>query len=162
MNVSAKKLHSCNYRAYSRNKEEAPIKYADLNTENYHDGKMCNISESGMYFESGNNSLRRGSEVCIKMVDSADIHSPEACDGYRAEVMWCRKISENKTDPSYGVGVRFMLNICDQCGKTVPYTEIQRTDDFLFLCPTCFQRLKSLPDGKLKGTLENYLMGNVI
>lgn len=155
--------YSCNYRAYPRDRQEAPIRYADLNKEEYHDAQMYNISEGGMYFESNHNSLRPGTEVCIKMVNySPVIHPAEAREGYRAEVMWCRKMPQNGSAPRYGVGVRFMVNTCDHCGKNVSYSDMHRTDNFLFLCSDCLNRLKTLPDGKLRGTIENYLMGNVI
>jgi hypothetical protein len=163
MDSAAKTPYSCNYRAYCRDNRESPIQYANLNTEKYHDAKMYNISEGGMYFESSQNSLRRGSEVHIRVTDySPDIYGPSARDGYRAEVMWCRKILKEGAQSCYGVGVRFMVNTCDHCGGTFSYSEIHRTDDFLFLCPDCLTRLRTLPDGKLRGTIENYLMGNVL
>lgn len=57
---------ACNYRAYTRDHCESPIRYAMFDTEAYREAKMYNKSEGGMYFESESNTLRPGSELCIK------------------------------------------------------------------------------------------------
>lgn len=87
---------------------------------------------------------------------------PEANDGYRAEVVWCRKIKEGAAKPRYGVGVRFTVNICDQCGRKVSYQKIRKTDKLVLLCSDCFEKLENLSEGKIKESVENYLIGNVI
>ena len=154
---------ACNYRAYTRDNCESPIRYAMSDAETYRDAKMYNKSEGGMYFESESNTLRPGSELCIKMVNySHALHEPEAHDGYRAEVVWCRKIKEGAATPRYGVGVRFTLNVCDKCGSKVSYQNIRKTDKLVFLCSDCFETLEKLSDGKIKESVENYLIGNVI
>ncbi len=149
-------------RAFHRNYHEARIIYAIYGTEEFVDAKMHNSSEGGMYFESDRN-LPAGSEICIKLADySLDRHSPEARDGYRAEVVWCRKVFKADQNSCYGVGVRFIVNICDKCGEKVSYTEIHRTDEFVFLCPTCRRYIEALSGEKIKETVANYLLGNVI
>jgi len=154
---------SHNYRAFSRNDREASIIYAFHNTDKYYSAKMRNSGAGGMYFESEHNSLRRGSDIWIKMVDySADAHGDNAREGYRAEVAWCRKMTDKDDTPCYGVGVRFMVDTCDHCGGKFSHREIHKTDDLLFLCSSCLQQFRSLPDGKIKGSVEQYLMGNVI
>ncbi len=154
---------SPNYRAFYRDHRDAPIIYALYDTSEYHTARMRNCSAGGMYFESDHNSLTQGAELWIKMVDySPDVHGHEAPqEGYRGEVMWCRKISDGNS-PCYGVGVRFMVDRCDRCGERVPHAEMHKTDDLLFLCSTCLGDLDSLPDGKIKRDVENYLMGNVV
>lgn len=152
---------SQNYRAFSRENRDAPIVYAFYGTEKYYTARMRNNSQGGMYFESEHNSLRRGSDIWIRMVDySPGVHGSEMREAYRAEVMWCRKI--RKDNPCYGVGVRFMMDTCDHCGGKFSHTEIHKTDDLLFLCSKCLEELKTLPDGKIKCSVENYLMGNVL
>lgn len=153
---------SQNYRAFSRDDREAQIVYALHNTDKYYSGKMLNSSAGGMYFESEHNSLRRGTDIWIKMVDSsADVHgNDDRVKEYRAEVVWCRKTMDGRV-PCYGVGVRFMVNTCDQCGGKFSHEDIHKTDDLLFLCSSCIRKLKSMP-GNVKGSVEQYLMGNVI
>ncbi|MDM8526532.1 PilZ domain-containing protein, partial [Desulfococcaceae bacterium HSG8] len=147
-------------RAFQRDYNEARITYAIYGTENFVDAEVLNTSEGGMYFESGHD-LHPGSEICIKMRDySPDTHGPEACDGYRAEVMWCRKIFKGDTT-CYGVGVRFIVNVCDKCGEKVAYNDIHKTDNFVFLCSNCFKYVDNLSDENKK-RVEDYLIGNVI
>lgn len=154
---------ACNYRAFTRDHCESTIRYAMFDTETYREAKMYNKSDGGMYFESESNSLRPGSELCIKLVNySTAVHEPEAHDGYRAEVVWCRKIKEGAAAPRYGVGVRFTLNVCDRCGRKVSYQDIRKTDKLVFLCSDCFEMLENLSEGMIKESVENYLMGNVI
>jgi hypothetical protein len=153
---------ACNYRAYIRDHCESPIRYSTGDSEMYRDAKMYNKSEGGMYFESENNTLRPGSELCIKMVNYSPALEPEAHDGYRAEVVWCRKIKEGAAASRYGIGVRFTLNVCDRCGGKVSYRKMRKTDKLVFLCSDCFETLERLSEGKIKESVENYLIGNVI
>ncbi|MDM8524862.1 PilZ domain-containing protein [Desulfococcaceae bacterium HSG8] len=157
MEAAGKK--TCNYRAHCRDNHEASIRYSNLNAVDYHEAKMYNISDSGMYFESEHNGVHRGSEIFIKVPENRDVYTR---DGYRAEVMWCREIPKDGAGACYGIGVRFVVNRCDHCGEKFPHREIHKTDNFLFLCSDCLRRLENLPGGKLKGSVENYLMGNVI
>jgi len=155
-------IASNNGRAFPRNCYAARIRYAVYNTENFIDATLCNSSEGGMYFES-DTDIQPGTEICIRMTDySPDIHGPEAREGYRAEVMWCRKVFKEENRSCYGVGARFIVNVCDKCGEKVLYSDIHRTDNFLFLCSACFKRLGSMSGKKIKEDVENYLMGNVL
>lgn len=153
-----------NYRAFSRKDCEVQILYALHKTDRYYAAKMYNSSTAGMYFESEHNGLKRGADICIRMADyKPDVHGPEIRNGYRAEVRWCSKVPEEAGGSRYGFGVRFMVNTCDSCGITVAYSEIHKTDKLLFLCPDCFRKLEELSGGeKIKESIENYLIGNVI
>lgn len=150
-------------RAFERFGIEGRITYCLHNTEKYFNAKMVNTSEGGMYFES-EVEIQPGSDIYITLEDpSPAIQGLAEYDGYRAEVMWCRKLYDKETERSYyGVGVRFMVNTCGQCGETVPYKDIHKTLDFLFLCTDCMNQLQGLSDGKIKSALENYLIGNVL
>ncbi len=149
-------------RAFERDYCEVRIRYAIYNTEKYLDAKMQNSSEGGMYFQS-ESELHPGSEICIHRADySPEIHGSAACKGYRAEVMWCRRLFNKDDNTScYGVGVRFIVNTCEKCGETVAYSDIHRTDDFVFLCSKCLENIEKLPDGD-KQCLNKYLIGNVL
>lgn len=149
-------------RAFPREKCETCIKYAACDTDNFVEAIMHNSSEGGMYFESAR-ALRTGSEICIRRADySPDIHGPEACDGYRAEVMWCRETEGGDGASSYGIGVRFIVNVCDKCGDKVSYSDIRRTPDFMFLCVGCLRQLEDMPGEKLRPSVTKYLIGNVL
>lgn len=148
-------------RAFERTCCEVRITYAVYGTQNFIDAKMCNSSEGGMYFESDHN-IPPGSEIWIRRSDySPQVHGIEASDGYRAEVMWCRRIYKEDGASCYGLGVRFIVNVCDKCGETVSYSDIHRTEDFVFLCSDCIRYMGAM-SGENKKQVEKYLMGNVI
>ncbi len=148
-------------RAFDRNDCKARIKFAQFNSDKYVNAVMHNNGDGGMYFES-NDSVDPGSDIFIKIIDfNPGDHTPEARNGYRAEVMWCRKVFKEGVSV-YGVGVKFMVNMCDHCGEKVLYSEINKTDEYVFLCDDCFERYDSLRDSYIKQTMEDYLIGNVI
>lgn len=162
-------------RAYSRNAYEAPIMYANYDTENYYHAKMCNSGLGGMYFES-ERALQPGSDICIKMENhSSDESGPEAFKAYRAKVKWCKKIDKSETS-CYGIGIQYLAkshtvyggNVhgltcsCDLCGEKVPSGEILENEDFVCLCINCFNYLEELPEGNIKESIKQFLIGNVI
>ena len=162
-------------RAYSRNAYDAPIMYANYDTENYYHAKMYNSSAGGMYFES-DHSIKPKSDICIKMINyRADTSGPEAYKAYRAKVRWCKKIDKDDTS-CYGIGIQYLVkshtvyggNVhgstfsCDLCGEKMSSGEIQETDDFICLCMNCFKYLDELPEGNIKESIKEFLTGNVI
>jgi hypothetical protein len=162
-------------RAYSRDTYEAPIMYANYDTENYYSAKVYNNSQGGMYFES-DSPIKPEADICVKMVNySPDTSGPEAYKAYRAIVRWCKKI--DKEDSSrYGIGIQYLAkshtvyggsvhgstHSCDLCGEKEPSEKIYETDDFICLCITCYKHLESLPEGKTKESIKRFLSGNVI
>jgi DNA-directed RNA polymerase subunit RPC12/RpoP len=154
-------MFSVSRRAFPRNNCAVKIIFSIHPSKKLFTANMYNDSEGGMYFES-NFVLEPGTDLIIKRDDFDPIkHGSEALKGYRAEVVWCESVGRNGGS-LYGVGVRFIMNVCSQCGKTVAYTDIQKTNAFLFLCPDCFRMLEAMRDGKMKNCIENYLIGNVI
>ena len=153
----SKKDNALNYRAFQRIPCEVSIMYSYIDSENYSSAKMVNCGVGGMYFEV-EKPVRSGKDIYIKLMDSRTVISElDDTDCYRAEVLWCRQNGD-----SYGVGVRFVTNICQQCGEKIPSREICRTDDFVYLCTPCSTQLAMLHDGKIKESIENYLIGNVV
>jgi len=150
-------------RAFQRETCQARIFYSDYgNKKQLFEAQLYNASEGGMYFEAAD-SVQPGADLFIKLSDcSSELQGIESYDGYRAEVMWCRKIYKEDTAGCYGVGVRFMVNTCSHCGEKVAYSDIHKTDSFLFLCSRCLKHLQMLPDGKLKDSVEKFLLGNVV
>ena len=162
-------------RAYSRNAYEAPIMYADYDTENYYHAKMYNSSLGGMYFEA-DHAIKPKSDICIKMINyRPDTSGPEAYKAYWAKVRWCKKIDKEETS-RYGIGIQYLVKshtvyggsvhgstyACDLCGEQVPSGEIHETDDFVWLCIDCFKYIEALPEGKIKESIKDFLAGNVI
>jgi len=40
--------------------------------------------------------------------------------------------------------------------------EILENEDFVYLCINCFNYLEDLPEGKIKESIKEFLIGNVI
>jgi hypothetical protein len=51
---------------------------------------------------------------------------------------------------------------CDLCGENAIYGELHGKKDFVYLCSECFKQLEVLSNGKVKESIENFLIGNVI
>jgi len=157
-------------RAGNRSVYEAPIMWADFNTENYYPAKTFNSSEGGMYFES-DYAPKTKINIRIKTLNYLpNTNGPEAYKFYEAKVKWCRDLPT--TDASrYGVGVQYLVksqNIegtdypCSLCGEIIPYGKIHSVEEFVYLCSHCFNHYKSLPDGMIKKSIKDFLIGNVI
>ena len=157
-------------RLGERNCYETPIIWADFNTENYCRGKTCNCSHSGMCFET-DCAAKTDTNIRIKILNYLpNTNGPEAFRLYEAKVKWCQDLPV-KDAPRYGIGVQYLVksqNIegpdyqCSLCGDIIAYGEIQRIEEFVYLCGPCFKHYQSLPDGVLKKNVMDFLIGNVI
>jgi hypothetical protein len=136
---------------------------------------MYNSSLGGMYFES-EGALQPGSDIRIKMVThSSEYPGSEALETCRARVKWCQK--RNKSGIScYGIGIKYIDKSytfcsghsrgircsCDFCGQKVPPDKILEIEDLVYLCQSCFNYFKDLPEGRIKESIKEFLIGNVI
>lgn len=155
-------MNAISKRAFPRDTCETRIKYSIFDELECTDAIMYNNSEGGMYFESDSH-IEPGADICIELTDNlSGADNPAACNGYRGEVMWCRKMFKNGASSCYGIGVRFMVNVCDKCGEKVTYSEIRKTDKFLFLCNNCFDHIETWSGGKIGECMDKYLMGNIL
>ena len=78
-------------RAYERYDYEAPIGYKYYDKNDYYDAKIYNYSMGGMCFES-DYAIQHGADIYIKMNNySSDASGPEAYEGYRGKVIWCKE-----------------------------------------------------------------------
>ena len=157
-------------RAGNRSRYEAPIMWADFNTKNYYRAKTLNISENGMYFET-DYAPKTKANIRIKPLNYLhNTNGPEVYKFYEAKVKWFRDLAD--TDASlYGVGVQFLVksqtidgpdHLCSLCEENIPYGEIHSIDEFVYLCSHCFRHFKSLPNGTIKKSIKDFLIGNVI
>jgi hypothetical protein len=136
---------------------------------------MYNTSPNGMYFES-ERALQPETDICIKMATHlSEEPEPEAFKVCRARVKWCEKI--NKSGIScYGIGIQYLAEShtvdgrkvhglsrsCDLCGEERHSEEILEIEDYVYLCNRCFNYLGGLPEGKIKESIREFLIGNVI
>jgi hypothetical protein len=164
------KMKANSKRNYQRMSQNSPICFAHFNTEDFHDALMCNICPAGMYFES-DSFLRQNSDIHIKVVNQLpERKSTGAYNFYRANVKWCKEISQNDP-PWFGAGVQFTVRsqsaggpvyLCGLCGDVIPGGKIHQIEDFVYLCSACFNHFEELPDGKLKEIAEGFMNGNIL
>lgn len=144
-------------RAFTRNEYRAPIHFSDRSAKEYHEGEMINSCVGGMAFLAMQ-ELKPGDGILIKIVDVApDPYWLEAKRDYLAEVRWCIK-KEGETSSRYQVGVRFLVETCRLCDKTIHHRSADAED----LCEDCINHHCSLSDGTIKECIDNFLMGNVL
>ena len=62
----------------------------------------------------------------------------------------------------YGGNVHGFSCSCDLCGEKVASDEILEIEDLVCLCNRCFNYFEDLPDGKIKESIKDFLIGNVI
>lgn len=157
-------------RAGKRIRYEAPIIWGNFNTEDYYKAKTYNYSESGIYFET-DYAPKVNSNICIKPLNYLpNTNGPEAYQFYEAKVKWCRHLSAKEVI-CYGIGAQYLVKSqtidgpghpCSLCGEIIPYGKIHSVEEFVYLCSHCFNHYKSLPDGMIKKSIKDFLIGNVI
>lgn len=152
---------------------EAPILISEKIDGDYSSAKMYNKSKDGMYLE-GNLPLKSGSGLYVNMLD---MDKPDYYRGYFARVKWCVELDEEYMDDSFfGIGVNYVVKShnffggigcmtrfnCEVCGNKIPFNELIKTNDFIYKCVKCSDSLEEYPDGNLKSSIENYLLGNIL
>ena len=50
---------------------------------------------------------------------------------------------------------------CDLCGEKNPEGVIYKSDNFIYLCPVCLQKIEATPES-IKNGIERILTGNVL
>jgi formylmethanofuran dehydrogenase subunit E len=50
---------------------------------------------------------------------------------------------------------------CDLCGEKNPEGVIYKSDNFIYLCPVCLQKIEAAPES-IKNGIERILTGNVL
>ncbi len=154
-------------RVHSRLDIETPILFAKRDSEDLISAKMLNISESGMYFESGKD-VGASSDVCIWLEEKPGIDPREMriYDFYRARVRWCRDL---ESGDGMGIGAEYISRTmgvrgpefhCAMCEEKIPMGKVRFLKDFLYLCPTCHAEVEKY-SGAGEEELLRILEGNV-
>jgi hypothetical protein len=162
-------------RAYQRLASRAPFQYAPLNSEQFHPTRAHDFSAGGVCFET-HEPLEPGTDICMVM----EAYHPgfaglEAYRSYVASVRWTQLLSKNGSE-CYLVGGRFIARshevittetqlpcqLCDLCGTLLPLNKLESTRGGAHLCCHCRKHFDKLPSGKIRQSIERYLIGNVI
>ena len=162
-------------RAFYRNKSDTPARYESVEAGLYYDSRIVNYSNGGLCLEV-QQQLPYEALVNIDVLE----HTPGAFgpEGYRAflgEVRWCREIRSNGSK-IYDMGVHViskkretagMLDkpgsySCQLCGDSVLARHVTEILEWVYLCPYCCRHFNALPQGRLKDSVERFMIGNVI
>lgn len=160
-------------RSCPRNIFETRILFSENIDGDYKLARMYNKCKNGMYMEVCD-PLPFNTGVYLNMLET---ESPDLYRGYFARVKWCKKI-ENAFDEnnSFGIGVNYISKSrnlfgemnsitkfsCDVCGKKVELSKLVKTKDSLYQCTDCKKKIENYPDGNLKSSIEDYLLGNIL
>lgn len=97
---------STNRRAFERSNTEAYVLISEDDTSHYKEAWSVNFSVDGMFFLL-DQPMKKGTNVNVEaLMPSTDMFGNEACMGFRAEVVRCRKV-RSKSPAQYGIGVQF-------------------------------------------------------
>ena len=93
--------------AYQRNSQrfevEVPVMLEDFRTGFYYKGVIYNYSADGVYLES-DYAPRPGRRIQLKVNGARDIF---LTDHYLAEIRWRQPLSDETSDFSYGIGMKY-------------------------------------------------------
>ena len=107
-----KKLGQENRRKAERYRCEARIKWSYFNRDRFHDAKISNFSQDGIYFETPH-KIKPGTTILIRL-ETLTSNQMKSAEGVclrtvsLADVKWCTK-SSTDGDNNYGVGVRHLI-----------------------------------------------------
>ena len=97
-------------REHERFDLNASMIYAYHDSDLFYQARMCNYCKGGMCFMSGN-AIAPGSDIYIMMETfPPDAVGAEFYDGNLAEVRWCQKILQDKSE-EFKVGVKYYQTI---------------------------------------------------
>ena len=97
-------------RSSARFNHEAPIMHENHNNGIFYLAKMYNYSNDGMYFETILNHYP-GEEIFIDFDNLPHTSRTDVLEGFRAQVVWCKKVAGKKNTKKYGVGVKFFESL---------------------------------------------------
>lgn len=160
-------------RACPRDIFKAPILICEKSDGIYSQAIMQNHSINGMYlicerpldFEMG---------IYINMLEK---EKRDRYKGFFGRVKWCRELKRSgDIEDHFGAGINFIVKshnyfggigcmvdcCCDVCGERIPTDQMLRTEDCLFQCQNCYHAINNFPEGNLKSSINNYLLGNIL
>lgn len=162
-------------RAYQRLASQASFQYAPLNSEQFHPTRAHDFSAGGVCFETLE-PLEPGTDICLVMETYHPEHTGlEAYRSYVASVRWTQLYAKNGST-HYLTGTRFVTRShevittenqlphqpCDLCGDMLPLNKLETTAGGAHLCRYCLKHYSKLPAGKVRQSIERYLIGNVV
>lgn len=160
-------------RSCPRDKTVASILISESLDGNYVNAVMHNHSRSGMYIVAPQ-QLNCESGLYINMTDTME---QDVYRGFFGKVKWCRELRRSSDlNNHFGAGLHYIVkshqyfggigvmaeSCCDICGARMSSDKLIKTREYILECPSCRSALARYPDGNLKATINNYLMGNIL
>ncbi len=148
-------------RAFNRKDAHDAITFAYGVDGAYHPGKMTNKGEGGMHFET-DADISPGADILIRVGSGLEKKPGAVVDNvFRGRVVWRRKGADDAASTCQ-VGVKYLENVCHNCGEKIHYLEIKTREDHTVLCRDCYAFFTRMDEGKLKECLESRLLGNFL
>jgi len=155
------------HRYFVRESYRTRLRYTcpELEGSVQEEGMLGNKGDGGVYFEAGQ-YLKPGTRLHLLIDEPAsgsEKGESQLPTFFLATVRWCNELQTPvQSAYLYGVGAHFVSNECEWCGEIVPYEQIHSADSSMILCDVCLRDLEDLNSGRLKHSLTNHLLGNVI
>lgn len=162
-------------RAYPRTPCQVPIQYAVLNSDQFNTAQTFNFSDAGLCYETPH-KIEPDAAVCIVMQNySPENGGPEAYHSYVARIRWINLLSQNGSR-RYAAGAQIVARsheilstekqipqtACDLCGGPEPIHKITQSETGVALCRQCLKHFNNIPPGKIRQSVERFLIGNVL
>jgi len=149
------------FRATGEHSLHASVQLFIPSTATTEKGIVRSYSMNELYVES-QSEIAPGTTVHVtgEDPDSQPIF-PSILGYFMASVSRVQPMQEG-VQKAYGMEMKVRMSACDACSYILPADKLQTFPGPISLCPDCLDVEKGLPDGKLKTTLEQFLMGNVL
>jgi hypothetical protein len=153
------------FRLFPRQSLQDSIRYLcpEAGASQEQEGLLINQGLDGVCFEAPE-LIRPRARLYLMMPDQPQREGSAGTQPgklYLATVRWCRELESPQKWP-FGIGAKFLSNECEWCGERFPYEQIHYTESRSILCDDCLRDLDALQSGRLKLSLTNHLLGNVI
>ena len=134
---------------------------------------MQNNSRNGMYLVC-DRPMDFDTGIYVNMIEAG---KQDLYRGFFGRVRWCRDIeSPRNGNNHFGVGINFIIKshnyfggigcmvdcCCDICGERMPFGQLVLTRDYVLECKECHKALKHYPEGQLKSSINNHVLGNIL
>lgn len=147
-------------RSIQRQSHQAKVNIFEPSTLKNTYGKLYNYSQCRLYVET-ETFIEPGTIVCITEDDILANYLFPSPAGYNtASVRWYQKLQ--KEEAGYKIGLKLCMTECDACESMIPVDQVITFPGTLNLCPGCADIAQSMPEGRLKACLTQFLTGNVI
>ena len=166
-------MYQSQRRTCPRETYQAPIRISDKLDGDYFNAMMQNNSRNGMGLIC-DQPMDFGTGIYVNMIEAG---KREIYRGFFGRVRWCRGIElPGNGNNHFDVGINFVIKshnyfggigcmvdcCCDICGEQMPFDQLILTNESVLQCKECHIALKHYPEGQLKSSITNHVLGNIL